>query len=731
MSNIFGTEAPAYWAVGLPVIPLKTSDEGKRPALRNWQQWAEALPSESTRRAWLRDHEKGNIGLALGPQSGLIALDIDRDELVPEIRETLQQAGVDDLPWERKGKKGVVWVFRWREGLKSLSVPGFIDFLGQGRQVVLPPSIHPDTKKPYTQNVPLLDVLDRVPAWPEGFESVLRRKYSAGGGGSGSVDIDNLPERVAKGGRDNTATAVAGAFARAVHRGQLSMYEAEHKLETWFGQAVDSPVDDPIDGKKYLSQLWGFFRKDCEGCEGRAPAYGWNDTLDKSKLIDRGLADIKDADALPYIARRYILDCRSGAYIDSEKGAVLDPITVMREHAPFLEIPGKRYDLCRVGIEQQQEMRRVDRIVFRPELPPGLTKEPELHAPVWNSWRGRQWEVSGEGASLDVQPFLDLVRAMFPNEAEAGVLLDWMAHVVQKPGVKIHWAPLLISAKGGTGKSTLVKALADQFYTEHTEEVRTKDVTGRFNDWLAGKVLVHVEEVHSPEKRAFTEALKPLITSGEVLGEAKGQPAGKIKNKANFILTSNHENCMVIGEGERRFYMLVIDDDAPVMRWTEEQWARTHRWLKTGGLALALMFMKRDLSAFNPKGEAPPTAAFKRVVGGGTTRAERALHSLWNEEAWPFSKDVVALSEVVDTARRRFGVDLSPNTVQQFIARRGARLVRGKMRVEVLPDEDRGWPLSPRNTGLWAIRNCDRWEKAGDDAVRAELIRRSGVNHTD
>jgi putative DNA primase/helicase len=100
-----------------------------------------------------RDLPRSNIGLPFGPASGLCAIDIDTtdEELVKAIEDCLPAT-----PWRRVGKKGCALVFKWQgqKNFKIRSDEGMIcEFLGLGNQLVLPPSIHPDTGEAYTANV--------------------------------------------------------------------------------------------------------------------------------------------------------------------------------------------------------------------------------------------------------------------------------------------------------------------------------------------------------------------------------------------------------------------------------------------------------------------------------------------------------------------------------------------------------------------------------------------------
>lgn len=161
---IFADTAPAYYAAGLPVIPLVPGQ--KKPIPKGWTAYGEQGVDPATQEQWLASYPDANIGLVLGRASGLCAIDVDgldvatADFILVKLR----------LPtlWRRVGAKGFVALFRWQAGIKTFQIKDpsgavLLELLGPGRQVVLPPSIHPDTHKPYTANCDLLDVLADLP----------------------------------------------------------------------------------------------------------------------------------------------------------------------------------------------------------------------------------------------------------------------------------------------------------------------------------------------------------------------------------------------------------------------------------------------------------------------------------------------------------------------------------------------------------------------------------------
>lgn len=127
-----------YLAKGLSVIPLAPKQKG--PKLAGWSVFCEKqmMPDYATG-FYGNEH---NIGLCLGPASGLMAVDIDTDDA--ELLRKIEKI-IPDSPVKKRGKKGYT-AFYIYDGQTSCSFKkgdAGIDILSAGRQTVLPPSVHP------------------------------------------------------------------------------------------------------------------------------------------------------------------------------------------------------------------------------------------------------------------------------------------------------------------------------------------------------------------------------------------------------------------------------------------------------------------------------------------------------------------------------------------------------------------------------------------------------------
>jgi hypothetical protein len=295
--NIFGNNCQKYWAAGLPVIPLIKND--KRPFLGGWQRMATQMPTDEEKAHWAVEHADCNMGLVLGPQSGLIALDIDVDD--PIVMKVLD-AVLPKSPWIRKGAKGEVRIYKFT-GQATFRVRtedgGTIcELLSQRTQVVLPPSIHPKTMAPYTANCELLDVIDRVPVLPRDIEVIVKAALAAEGIGTQTAGKVAIASWVPAGARDNAMVAHAGIMARGVVRGERSLREAMSEMHHWVDSFVEKVFGDELDPQKGIQKLIEFLRKDVLIAKRPLPS-GWDDGLTDEDKERVGVADF-GADNIKY-----------------------------------------------------------------------------------------------------------------------------------------------------------------------------------------------------------------------------------------------------------------------------------------------------------------------------------------------------------------------------------------------------------------------------------------------
>jgi hypothetical protein len=190
---------------------------------------------------------------------------------------------------------------------------------------------------------------------------------------------------------------------------------------------------------------------------------------------------------------------------------------------------------------------KVHGLVFRPTLAAGSIVE--LH--------GRQYvntyiPVTTARQVGDVEPFLAHVRKLLPDPGDQDILLSYMAAVVQNPGLKFQWAPVL-QGTDGNGKSILYHVLARAIGAQYCHQLDPLDLQNTFTAWIERKLLVCVEEIRTAGRHEVADRLKPLITNSRVPVQSKGVDQRTGDNCANFIMFSNYKDAVMKTRSDRRY----------------------------------------------------------------------------------------------------------------------------------------------------------------------------------
>ncbi len=286
--NIFANHAPGFYARGIPVIPLYSRE--KRPVPMDWSRYHDVPVEPQQQAEWLHAYPDGNMGVVLGEQSGMCMLDIDSEDegLIQLIRKLVPQS-----PWVRIGAKGMVLAFKYSGHktfrIKTAEGATICELLSTRTQVVLPPSIHPDTQMPYKANCDLLSVYDQLPTLDPQIEQILRGALVEEGGVQLSLSgSSKLTDFVSSGSRDTSLTEKAGLFAYAVMRGERTLKEAVGMLRSYNTEFVEAVAGDDVDIEKHVTNLIRFLHRDVHE-KGKQLPEGWDDDMTQEEKEELGV----------------------------------------------------------------------------------------------------------------------------------------------------------------------------------------------------------------------------------------------------------------------------------------------------------------------------------------------------------------------------------------------------------------------------------------------------------
>jgi hypothetical protein len=226
----------------------------------------------------------------------------------------------------------------------------------------------------------------------------------------------------------------------------------------------------------------------------------------------------------------------------------------------------------------------------------------------------------------DVSPILTLLEKILPVERDRVIFLSWCAAVVQYPGVKFLWSPVLQGAEG-IGKSVWGEILHYCVGAEYAWTVEARKVDSKFNSFLSKRLFINVEEMNIFEKHEMMETLKGLITGTKQEIEGKGLDSGMdLDYCANWFFTTNHKDAVIKTKNDRRFsvFFSAIQDRAQLVSsglLDDEFYPKLWKWLKKeDGYAMVYDYLKHYciLDELNPATLcqiAPDTSSTGEAIG--------------------------------------------------------------------------------------------------------------------
>ncbi|SLJ88368.1 bifunctional DNA primase/polymerase [Novosphingobium mathurense] len=261
-------------------------------------------------------------------------------------------------------------------------------------------------------------------------------------------------------------------------------------------------------------------------------------------------------------------------------------------------------------------VRHKDRATYqRLAFDPGSSRKGTL-----NLWRG--WNVEPDPSS-SCRLFLDHVRKVVcrGNSDHTAYVLGWLAHLIQHPAEKPGVALVLRGGKGA-GKDTVAEYMAAVIGRQHVPTVSHENhITGNFNKRLEAALLLHVQEGSWAGDKKAEGVLKYLVTSDFVEIERKGIDSFTLPSFLRLFISSNAEWAVPASADERRWAVFNVSD----ARCGDAEYFKALRAeMKGKGPAALLAWLQAyDLSDFNVR-KAPDTEGL----------LDQKLASLRNVEAW-------------------------------------------------------------------------------------------------
>jgi hypothetical protein len=247
-------------------------------------------------------------------------------------------------------------------------------------------------------------------------------------------------------------------------------------------------------------------------------------------------------------------------------------------------------------------------------------------------------------------------------EAEyARTLVDFMAFMVQNPGRKVRWAAVIQGVEG-CGKTYLAEVMKAVLGSEHVKTVSGDAIKSGYNEWSFGHQLVVLEEVRvmGSNRHEIMNALKPLITNDEISVNEKFRNQRNVENISNYMMFSNHHNCLSITGGDRRYFVIKspLQTKQQVLALGENYFSALFGMLKKHPGAMRSWLLAWPISVeFMADGHAPRTKYVHELVADSANDVTAAIRRLLLEGDHPLVQyDIVSAKSISDMLALEEGI---------------------------------------------------------------------------
>lgn len=243
----------------------------------------------------------------------------------------------------------------------------------------------------------------------------------------------------------------------------------------------------------------------------------------------------------------------------------------------------------------------------------------------------------GQAAVATVKAHLHLLAG--GREEVVATLIDWLAHNVQQPGVKIRWSPLVKGVEGD-GKTLLGSLLASVMGRVNVRNVSPKVLGTDFTSWAEGSCVVVLEEIKLTGHNRYDilNALKPFITNDSIEVHPKGSDPRDAINTVNYVAFTNYTDALPLTDTDRRWWIIFTpfatsDEMAAAVAGVAPNlgtyFDRLHAAINQHPAELRRWLLDHVVSeTFKPNGSAPMTAEKQVMIGMSASDDEDTVRDI-------------------------------------------------------------------------------------------------------
>ena len=254
---------------------------------------------------------------------------------------------------------------------------------------------------------------------------------------------------------------------------------------------------------------------------------------------------------------------------------------------------------------------------------------------------------------------LEHTKNIIAEKEYARTFIDWLAFLVQHPGQKIRWSPL-IQGGHGCGKSFFDNLMRAVLGAGNVNSVDASVlVNSAFNEWAEGSQLVVFEEIRlsGHNRLEVMDRLKPIIANSNVSINQKYRNIRVVPNVTNYMALTNYHDAAVVSDEDRRWFFVKCKTQTKAQvqalsRLKDGDYFKELFKLTEGKLAAAAraFFEEWEISDdFDPEGHAPRTTYFYELVANSTPQDVQLVADLIaNKEHKKIGQAIIGVKHLQD-----------------------------------------------------------------------------------
>lgn len=528
----FGDHAEELWELGYSIIPIKKGT--KRPFI-DYSEFRDKQCSRTLLEEWLEKYSGENIAIITGKASGLAVIDIDikgQDDLLSKALSLFPRS-----PLERFGSKGLGIFIKYDGQLQGRKLRHQNKDIGEvitNTVIVIPPSIHPDTKKPYRWTGYMSldselkeDLLEELP-YPTD-EDISRAEFELENSGA-KVDADYFKQVM---GRNDKLKSICGSY---INKGLLPekiapLLLADDKMtnganalfedKTEFKSMAENPLACSY---MFVSSVFRTFMKNAAVKKQDIPQFDIKESEETKKN-----AEYKKYESF---FRNALKGCKRDK---------IDGVLKKKDWRNFWQPVGNSLNALRsygtdYGLSPSRMSFHFNRF--------------EREAKKELLFRRLPWD--GEDSIAKMMVHMSCSNMTNPEMID--LVKDWMAKAVVRVETGEQNSMILLQGGQGVGKDVFIKNLCEGFspyYSNFTDASQEKDMFMQ----VAKNLIINISEFDKLNKK-HPGMIKDLISRESAqFRPSHMQHFEDFRMNASFIGSVNPKDFLTDHTGNRRFWV--------------------------------------------------------------------------------------------------------------------------------------------------------------------------------